>query len=74
MSNISPTSHLNDSSLSQEAPRKKFKKSSLPDSKVQEVTPSAIIEIEHVSENTEQNREDKANKKLQQYLQINNLK
>ncbi|MEY3753625.1 MAG: hypothetical protein RLY27_206 [Pseudomonadota bacterium] len=74
MSNISPTSQLNDSSLSQEAPRKRFKKFSVPDSKVQEVAPSAIIEIEHALENTEQNIEDKANKKLQQYLQIDNLK
>jgi hypothetical protein len=74
MSNISPTSHLNDSSLSQEAPRKKFKKSLVPDSKVQELTPSAIIDIEHMLENTEQNIADKANKKLQQYLQIDNLK
>jgi len=74
MSNISPTSHLNDSSLSQEAPRKKFKKSLVPDSKVPQLTPSAIIEIEHMLENTEQNIADKANKKLQQYLQIDNLK
>ena len=74
MSNISPTSHLNDSSLSQEAPRKKFKKSLVPDNKVQELTPSAIIDIEHMLENTEQNIADKANKKLQQYLQIDNLK